>query len=81
MTSHEFTFWLRGFIRAVDDNNITSSQWREIQSTLNSVESGNEWKPEHGTNSPKHKNNFNPPYTTGGADDFMPQKELLLSNK
>jgi len=81
MTSNEFTFWLRGFTKGVDGTNITPSQWQEIQSALNSVESGNEWKPEHGTNSPKDIQHYNPPYTTGGDDEFMSEKELLLSNK
>lgn len=81
MTSNEFIFWLRGFTKGVDDSNITPTQWQHIKDMLNTIESGNEWKPEHGTNSPKHKNYLNPPYTTGGADDFMPNKELLISNK
>ena len=81
MTSNEFIFWLRGFTKGVDDSNITPTQWQHIKDMLNTIESGNEWKPEHGTNSPKHTNDYNPPYTTGGADDFMPTKELLLSNK
>jgi hypothetical protein len=72
---------LRGFTKGVNDSHITPSQWQHIKDMLNTIESGNEWKPEHGTNSPKHKNYPNPPYTTGGADDFMPNKELLISNK
>jgi hypothetical protein len=80
MTSNEFIFWLRGFTKGLGTNNPTPSDWEFIKHTLNKVDTG-EWKPEHGTNSPTFTNDFNPPYTTGGDDDFVPNKELLLSNK
>ena len=80
MTSNEFIFWLKGFTKGVNGSNITPIQWSHITNMLDTVESGTEWKPEHGTNSPKHTNYPNPPYTTGGADDFMPTRELLNSN-
>lgn len=80
MTSNEFIFWLKGFTKGVNGSNITPTQWSHITNMLDTVESGTEWNPEHGTNSPKHTNYPNPPYTTGGADDFMPTRELLNSN-
>ena len=81
MTSNEFIFWLRGFTKGVSDSTITPTQWSHIKFMLDTIESDSEWKPEHGKNSPKHKNDYNPPYTTGGAADFIPNKELLISNK
>ena len=80
MTSNEFIFWLRGFTKGVDGSNITPTQWSHIQHMLDTVDSGTEWKPEHGNNSPKFTNNIRPPYTTGGDDEFVPNRELLNSN-
>jgi hypothetical protein len=82
MTSNEFIFWLKGFTKGVNDSNITPSQWSHIKDMLDTVNSGNEWKPEHGNNSPKiNTTTLTPPYSTGGDDEFIPTKELLISNK
>jgi hypothetical protein len=80
MTSNEFIFWLRGFTKGLGTNTPTTTDWEFIKDTLNKVSTG-EWQPEHGTNSPKFTSDIKPPYTTGGDDDFVPNKELLLSNK
>jgi hypothetical protein len=80
MTSNEFIFWLRGFTKGLGTNTPTTADWEFIKHTLSKVSTG-ECQPEHGTNSPKFTSDIKPPYTTGGDDDFVPNKELLLSNK
>lgn len=71
MTPNEFIFWLKGFTKEVNGSNITSTQWSHIQHMLETIDSDTKWKPEHGNNSPK----FNPPYTTGGDDEFVINKK------
>jgi len=38
MTSKEFVIWLRGFVAASHNYNITPKQWDELKDTLKTVE-------------------------------------------
>jgi hypothetical protein len=75
MNSKEYVIWLKGFVAASNNFNLTPSAWQELKDKLlevdddTSITSYKNYVNPHGYW--KTTSTYEPPYTTGGEDEIV----------
>lgn len=79
MNSKEYVIWLKGFVAASNNYNLTPAAWQELKDRLGEVVDNDSIKPYSDYVNPygnwKTTSTFNPPYTTGGDDEYIKKEE------